>query len=70
MNGGSGVLLEVRRTPLDLFLESFKLKQKVELVQISIQTQIDIVGERTDACHRLLVNWLFDKQLIKRKFHS
>jgi hypothetical protein len=36
MGGGSEVLLEVQRTPLDLFLESFELKQKVELVQISI----------------------------------
>jgi hypothetical protein len=33
---------------LDLFPESFELKQKVELVQISIQTQIDTIGERTD----------------------
>jgi hypothetical protein len=46
---GSGALLEVQRTPLDPFLESFKLKQKAELVQISIQTQIDTTGERTDA---------------------
>jgi hypothetical protein len=48
MGGGSGALLEVRRTPLDLFPESFMLKQKAELVQTSIQTQIDTVGERTD----------------------
>jgi hypothetical protein len=48
MGGGSGVLLKVRRTPLDLFPESFELKQKAELVQISIQTQIDTVGKRTD----------------------
>jgi hypothetical protein len=34
---------------LDLFSGSFELKQKVELVQISIQTHIDTVGERTDA---------------------
>jgi hypothetical protein len=69
MGRGSGVLLEVRRTPLDLFPESFELKQKAELVQISIQTHIDTIGERTDA-YRLLVNQLFDKQLIKRKSHS
>jgi hypothetical protein len=49
MGGGSGALLKVQRTPLDLFPESFELKQKAELVQISIQTQIDTVGERTDA---------------------
>jgi hypothetical protein len=49
MGRGFGALLEVRRTPLDLFQESFKLKQKEELVQISIQTQIDTVGERIDA---------------------
>jgi hypothetical protein len=49
MGGGSGALLEVQRTPLDLFPESFELKQKAELVQISIQTQIDTVGEGTDA---------------------
>jgi hypothetical protein len=49
MGGGSRVLLEVRRTPLDLFPESFELKQKAELVQISIQTKIDTIGERTDA---------------------
>jgi hypothetical protein len=49
MGERSGALLKVRRTPLDLFLESFKLKQKAELVQISIQTKIDTVGERTNA---------------------
>jgi hypothetical protein len=49
MGRGSGALLEVRRTLLDLFPESFVLKQKAELVQISIQTHINIVGERTDA---------------------
>jgi hypothetical protein len=49
MGGGSGALLKVWRTPLDLFPESFELKQNAELVQISIQTQIDTVGERTDA---------------------
>jgi hypothetical protein len=36
MGGGSGALLKVQRTPLDLFPESFELKQKGELVQISI----------------------------------
>jgi hypothetical protein len=49
MGGGSRALIEVWRTPLDLFPESLELKQKAELVQISIQTQIDTVGERTDA---------------------
>jgi hypothetical protein len=49
MGGGFGALLELRRTPLDLFPERFELKQKVELVQISIQTQINTVGERTNA---------------------
>jgi hypothetical protein len=44
MGRGSGALLEIRRTPLDLFPESFELKQKAELVQISIQTQINTVG--------------------------
>jgi hypothetical protein len=34
---------------LDLFSESVELKQKIELVQISTQTRIDTVGERTDA---------------------
>jgi hypothetical protein len=48
MGGGSRALLEVLRTLLDLFPESFELKQKAELVQISIQTQIDTIGERTD----------------------
>jgi hypothetical protein len=49
MGGGSGALLEVRRTPMDMFPENFELKQKVELVQISIQSQLHTVGERTDA---------------------
>jgi hypothetical protein len=49
MGGGFGALLELQRTPLDLFPERFELKQKVELVQISIQTQINTVGERTNA---------------------
>jgi hypothetical protein len=39
----------VWRTQLDLFSESFELKQKAELVQISIETRMDTVGERTDA---------------------
>jgi hypothetical protein len=38
MGGDSGVILEVRRTPLDLFSESFELKEKAELDQIMIQT--------------------------------
>jgi hypothetical protein len=49
MGGGSGALLEVQTFPLDLFPKSFELKQKAELVQISIQTQINTIGERTDA---------------------
>jgi hypothetical protein len=49
MGGGAGALLVVRRALLDLFPESFEFKQKAELVQISIRTQIDTVGERTDA---------------------
>jgi hypothetical protein len=49
MGGGSGALLDVQRTLLNLFPESFELKQKAELVLISIQTQIDTIGERTDA---------------------
>jgi hypothetical protein len=49
MGEGSRALLKVWRTPLDLFPKSFKLKQKAELVQISIQTHIDTVGERTNA---------------------
>jgi hypothetical protein len=49
MGGGFGALLKVQGTLLDLFPKIFELKQKVELVQISIQTQIDTVGERTDA---------------------
>jgi hypothetical protein len=49
MGGGSGALLDVQRTPLDLFPENFEVRQKAELVPISIQTQIDTVGERTDA---------------------
>jgi hypothetical protein len=48
MGGGSGTLLKIQRTPLDQFPESFEFKQKPELVQISIQTQIDTVGERID----------------------
>ena len=67
MGGGSGALLEVQRTPLDLFPESFNLKQKAELVQISIQTRSTLLGKEPMRCHRLLVNRLFDKQLIKRE---
>jgi hypothetical protein len=48
MGGGSEVLLEVWRAPLDLFLESFEYKKKMELVQISIQMQIYVVGGRAD----------------------
>jgi hypothetical protein len=49
MGGGSEVLLEVWRAPLDLFSKSFEYKKKIELVQISIQMQIYAVGGRDDA---------------------
>jgi hypothetical protein len=49
MGGGSGALLEVWRTPLDLFSESFEYKKKTELVQISIQMRIYAIGGRADA---------------------
>jgi hypothetical protein len=48
-------------------LRKFRAQAEGELVQISIQTRINTVGERIDACQRLLVNRLFDKQLIKRE---
>jgi hypothetical protein len=70
MGRGSGALLEVQRTPLDLFPKSFEPKQKAELVQISIQTQIDTVGERTDTLSSAPGKSVFNKQVIKRKFHS
>jgi hypothetical protein len=41
MGGGSEALLKVWRVLLDLLLENFEYKKKMELVQISIQTQID-----------------------------
>jgi hypothetical protein len=47
--GGSEVLLEVWRAPLDLFSESFEYKKKTELVQISIQMRIYTVGGKVDA---------------------
>jgi hypothetical protein len=62
MGGGSRALLEVWRTPLDLFSESFELKQKAELIQISIQTQIDTVGGRLK---RKFHSWK-EKSLQKR----
>jgi hypothetical protein len=49
MGGGSEALLNVWRTLLDLFSESFEYKNKTELVQISIQMRIYAVGGRTDA---------------------
>jgi hypothetical protein len=49
MAGGSKALLEVWRASLDLFLESFEYKKKMELVQISIQMRIYAVGGRADA---------------------
>jgi hypothetical protein len=49
MGGGSKVLLEVWRAPMDLFSEHFKYTKKMELVQISIQMQIYAVGGRAKA---------------------
>jgi hypothetical protein len=49
MGGGSGALLEVWKTPLDLFSESFEYKKKTELVQIMIQMRIYAIGGRADA---------------------
>jgi hypothetical protein len=49
MGGGSKVLLEVWRAPLDLCSECFEYKKKTELVQISIQMRIYAVGRRADA---------------------
>jgi hypothetical protein len=48
MGGGSGALLEVWKTPLDLFSESFEYKKKTELVQILIQMRIYAIGVRAD----------------------
>jgi hypothetical protein len=47
MDGGPKALLDVWKTSLDLFSESFGYKGKTELVQISIQ--IYAVGEKTGA---------------------
>jgi hypothetical protein len=49
MGEGSGALLEVWGTLLGLFLESFELKKKTELVQISIQKRIYAVRGRASA---------------------
>jgi hypothetical protein len=49
MGEGSRVLLEVWGTPLGPFSESFEFKKKMELVQISIQMRINVVGGRVDA---------------------
>jgi hypothetical protein len=48
MGEGSGALLKVLGTPLGLFSESFEFKKKMELVQISIQMRIYVVGGRVD----------------------
>jgi hypothetical protein len=48
MGRGSEALLKVWRAPLDLFPESFEYKKKTELVQISIQMRIYVVGGRAD----------------------
>jgi hypothetical protein len=48
MGGGSEALLKVWRVLLDLLLENFEYKKKMELVQISIQTQIYAVGGRAN----------------------
>jgi hypothetical protein len=49
MGKGYGALLEVWGTPLGPFLESFKFKKKMELIQISIQMWIYTVRGRTGA---------------------
>jgi hypothetical protein len=49
MGEGFGALLEVWGTPLGPFSKSFEFKKKMELVQISIQMQIYVVGGRTGA---------------------
>jgi hypothetical protein len=48
MGGGSEALLKIWRALLDLFSESFEFKKKMELVQISIQMRIYVVGGRAD----------------------
>jgi hypothetical protein len=49
MDEGFGALLEVWGTPLGPFSESFEFKKKMELVQISIQMRIYVVGRRVNA---------------------
>jgi hypothetical protein len=49
MGEGSGALLDVCGTLLGPFSESFEFKKKTELVQISIQVQIYVVGGRAGA---------------------
>jgi hypothetical protein len=48
MGEGSGALLNIWGTSLGSFSESFEFKKKTELVQISIQMRICIVGGRVD----------------------
>jgi hypothetical protein len=66
MGEGSGALLEVWGTPLGPSSESFKFKNKTELVQISIQMWIYAVGGRADA----LPSARFLDKIKKKKFHS
>jgi hypothetical protein len=49
MGEGSGALLKVWGTPLGPFSERFEFKKKTELVQISIQMRIYVVGGRAGA---------------------
>jgi hypothetical protein len=49
MGEGFGALLDVWGTPLGPFSESFKFKKKTELVQISIQMRIYVIGGRAGA---------------------
>jgi hypothetical protein len=64
MGEGSGALLEVWGTPLGPSSESFKFKNKTELVQISIQMWIYAVGGRADA----LPSARFLDKIKKRNF--
>jgi hypothetical protein len=49
MGRGSEALLKIWRALLNLFSKSFEYKKKMELVQISIQMQVYVVGGRANA---------------------
>jgi hypothetical protein len=67
MGGGSGALLEFRGLSWICSQKVLSSSRKQNWFKYQFRLGSTLLGKELMCCHRLLVNRLFDKQLIKRE---